>query len=71
MTVCIALVAPRMASTGQAWMHLVQPMHVFVNEGHLLDGDCRVFTAVQRLGLDPIRSAILQAWWRRHRARTC
>ena len=28
MTVCIALVAPRMASTGQAWMHLVQPMHM-------------------------------------------
>ena len=27
MTVCIALVAPTMASTGQAWMHLVQPMH--------------------------------------------
>lgn len=26
-TVCIALVAPTMASTGQAWMHLVQPMH--------------------------------------------
>ncbi len=24
-----------------------------MNEGHLLDGDCRVFTAVQRLGLDP------------------
>ena len=28
MTVCIALVAPRMASTGQAWMHLVHPMHM-------------------------------------------
>ena len=27
MTVCICLAAPRMASTGQAWRHLVQPMH--------------------------------------------
>ncbi len=26
-TVCICLAAPTMASTGQAWMHLVQPMH--------------------------------------------
>ena len=26
-TVCICFAAPRIASTGQAWMHLVQPMH--------------------------------------------
>jgi hypothetical protein len=26
-TVCINLAAPTMASTGQAWMHSVQPMH--------------------------------------------
>jgi hypothetical protein len=26
MTVCHALVAPAIASTGQAWMHFVQPM---------------------------------------------
>ena len=26
-TVCISFGAPTMASTGQAWMHLVQPMH--------------------------------------------
>jgi hypothetical protein len=25
--VCICLAAPTMASTGQAWMHSVQPMH--------------------------------------------
>jgi hypothetical protein len=27
MTVCMHLPAPTIASTGQAWMHLVQPMH--------------------------------------------
>ncbi len=29
MMVCICLAAPTMASTGQAWMHSVQPMQVF------------------------------------------
>jgi hypothetical protein len=28
MTVCMNLDAPTIASTGHAWMHLVQPMHV-------------------------------------------
>ena len=28
MMVCICLAAPEMASTGQAWMHRVQPMQV-------------------------------------------
>ncbi len=27
-TVCSALVPPTMASTGQAWIHLVQPIHI-------------------------------------------
>lgn len=29
MTVCICFAAPAIASTGQAWMHKVQPMHVY------------------------------------------
>jgi hypothetical protein len=29
-TVCICLAAPTMASTGQAWMHSVQPMQVLL-----------------------------------------
>ncbi len=61
MTVCIALVAPRMASTGQAWMHLVQPMHMSSwMKATFLTGVAACSPPSRGWGSTPIRSAILR-----------
>ena len=49
MMVCICLAAPTMASTGQAWMHRVQPMQMFSSMSATdLGLGCAVF-GVERL----------------------
>jgi hypothetical protein len=56
-TVCICLPAPRIASTGQAWMQRVQPMHSGSSMTATVRGLSLAALRVQRLGSRSSRSA--------------